>query len=349
MKLKVGDKVKFLNEKGEGTVTKIISKNSVGVTVEDGFEIPFNLTELLLINPAGHTEPAIQVERTIQKKAADAHGAYQTAKKNMERKEAEGIYLAFSPEKIKDIAHSDMNVWLINHTGYKILFSYSILNEDMFSTLETGGAESFESVLLETIEKTELQEATTFKLDVLFYNEKDHDQHPPFSGQIRLKPIKLYKDNAFAENSFISEKSLVIEVYKMEEMPTEDKLFSPRNDLSQILFQKRTHSDAPKKSKPHSNNNPEKELEIDLHIEELMDDYSRMSNAEIIQVQLKHFQQALDRAIADHYRKLTVIHGVGNGRLRQEVRNIISANSSLRFYDGSYSKYGFGATEISIS
>ncbi len=104
-----------------------------------------------------------------------------------------------------------------------------------------------------------------------------------------------------------------------------------------------------KKSKPHAHNNPKSEMEIDLHIEELIDNCTGMSNFEIIQIQLRHFNNALDKAINGHYRKLIVIHGVGNGRLKQEVRNILSKYNNLRFYDGSYAKYGFGATEILIS
>ena len=103
-----------------------------------------------------------------------------------------------------------------------------------------------------------------------------------------------------------------------------------------------------KRSKPHAQNAPHNAMEIDLHIEELVDNFSRMSNFEIVQVQLAHFNKALDNAINGHYRKLVVIHGVGNGRLKQEVRNILSSYSNVRFHDASYAKYGFGATEILI-
>ena len=40
MKLKVGDKVKFLNESGGGVVSKILSSKMVNVTIEDGFDVP---------------------------------------------------------------------------------------------------------------------------------------------------------------------------------------------------------------------------------------------------------------------------------------------------------------------
>ena len=90
------------------------------------------------------------------------------------------------------------------------------------------------------------------------------------------------------------------------------------------------------------------ELEIDLHIHELTDqNYKLMSNAEIILIQLSHLQVSIDKAIAGNYLKLIVIHGVGTGKLKQEVCKILQQNK-LKFYDASYAKYGFGATEVSF-
>jgi dsDNA-specific endonuclease/ATPase MutS2 len=126
-----------------------------------------------------------------------------------------------------------------------------------------------------------------------------------------------------------------------------EKPESKNIDLSKLLFQKKTSNQTVKVSKPHRSNNSAFEMEIDLHIEELQGNYKGMSNAEIIQVQLRHFQKALDEAINEHYRSLTVIHGVGNGRLKQEVHKILTS-MNLRFHDGAYSKYGFGATEVLI-
>ena len=44
--IKVGDKVKFLNDVGGGVVTSFINKNMVNVENEDGFEIPYPITQL---------------------------------------------------------------------------------------------------------------------------------------------------------------------------------------------------------------------------------------------------------------------------------------------------------------
>jgi hypothetical protein len=342
MNFKIGDKVGFLNEKGTGTVSKIINKTTVGVTIEDGFEIPYVVSELILmVDEQEQREQPVKpvIQQTFQPEIKQ--------KTNSKKKEREGIYIAFSPEKMNDIAHSDINVWLINHSNYQLLFTYSVFQNGSFLTVETGTVNAYEPLLIETIDRKLLDDFSNFKIDVLFFDMKEHEHQLPVSEVIKLKPIKLYKENAFAENNFITQEALVIKVAFLDSYLEDEADYISKVDLSKVLFQKQTHSNAPKKSKPHANNNPNNEMEIDLHIEELLDNYSGMSNAQIINVQLNHFQKALDKAITDHYRKLFVIHGIGNGRLKQEVRNILTSYK-LQHFDASYSKYGFGATEVLI-
>jgi dsDNA-specific endonuclease/ATPase MutS2 len=175
--------------------------------------------------------------------------------------------------------------------------------------------------------------------EVSFLNEKGKGV---VSSIMNKKMVLVRVEDGFEFPYAISELILI----KAAEVPlpppkkASDPL--PKIDVS-MLLQKRTHSDKPKRSKPHSHGM--QEMEINLHIEELLDNYSRMSNAEIVQVQLRHFTKALDKAISGHYKKLIVIHGVGNGRLKQEVRAILDSEN-ITYYDASYAKYGFGATEV---
>lgn len=344
MKFKIGDKVRFLNEKGEGTVSKIINKTTLGITIEDDFVIPFIISELVLIKDETE-EPPVSSNTFSEPSPIEVKPVISKKEKLHTKREKAGIYVAFSPENPSDIAHSDFNVWLANNTENHALFTYSLFQNGNFVTLETGTVTNGEFVLVETINRKKLHDFSTFKIDVLFFNQNAHSPHPPVSEIIKLKPIKLYKENAFVFNSFISEKALLMTVCHTD---VAHETFETKTDLSKILFQKQTYVESSKKSKPHISNDPAYEMEVDLHIEELIDNFKGMSNAEIIQVQLKHFQRTLDNAINEHYRKLIVIHGVGNGRLKQEVRNMLSSYRNLQYYDASYGKYGFGATEILI-
>lgn len=47
VKFKIGDKVAFLNEKGSGVITNILSNHSVFIMNEDGFEVAVSISEIV--------------------------------------------------------------------------------------------------------------------------------------------------------------------------------------------------------------------------------------------------------------------------------------------------------------
>ena len=88
--------------------------------------------------------------------------------------------------------------------------------------------------------------------------------------------------------------------------------------------------------------------EIDLHIEELIDDHTGLTNTEIVTIQLNYFRKCLDESILNNKRKIIFIHGVGKGTLKSEMDKILKTYENITFCDASYARYGFGATEVII-
>lgn len=86
-------------------------------------------------------------------------------------------------------------------------------------------------------------------------------------------------------------------------------------------------------------------FQADLHVEEILSSSGGMNNAEIICYQLNYFQNCIEEARNRKLSKIVIIHGVGAGKLREEVRKIL-ALKNLEHYDASYVHYGYGATEI---
>ena len=87
------------------------------------------------------------------------------------------------------------------------------------------------------------------------------------------------------------------------------------------------------------------EKTVDLHIEELTDDYSGMNNSEMLHLQLSHFHKELDDAMLHHYYRIIFIHGKGNGILKNRIRKELD-RMNLKYRDAETSKFGFGATEV---
>lgn len=90
-------------------------------------------------------------------------------------------------------------------------------------------------------------------------------------------------------------------------------------------------------------------MEVDLHIHELLDHHAGMTNAEIVETQLEHFERMLRIAEQKKLPKVIFIHGVGQGVLRAEIRRILNAYyPNCEFLDAQYHTYGYGATEVRI-
>lgn len=88
--------------------------------------------------------------------------------------------------------------------------------------------------------------------------------------------------------------------------------------------------------------------EIDLHIEELIEDYRNLSNGEILDIQLRKFAAFMAAAMDKKIPKVVIIHGKGEGVLKNEIRTALFAYGNMEIHDASYSKYGQGATEVVI-
>ncbi len=87
--------------------------------------------------------------------------------------------------------------------------------------------------------------------------------------------------------------------------------------------------------------------EIDLHIEKLTPDWEKMDSFEMLTLQLETFEKYLDLALAHHLPSMIVIHGVGSGKLRDEIHEQLRLRKEVKSFMNRYHPaYGYGATEI---
>ena len=87
---------------------------------------------------------------------------------------------------------------------------------------------------------------------------------------------------------------------------------------------------------------------IDLHIEQILNSHGHLSNHEIVIHQLDYFKYHLDKKIEAGVTQISVVHGVGNGRLKEEVRYILDSYPRIEYMDEHYSGRGMGATKVFI-
>jgi hypothetical protein len=87
--------------------------------------------------------------------------------------------------------------------------------------------------------------------------------------------------------------------------------------------------------------------EIDLHVEALGKDPGSMTAGQILKLQLEAFDRYLEEAIVLGVDRFFAIHGVGKGKLKNEIASRLLRHPQVKtFVNEWHHKYGYGATEV---
>ena len=88
------------------------------------------------------------------------------------------------------------------------------------------------------------------------------------------------------------------------------------------------------------------EFIVDLHLDALSTSGNGMSDVEKHQYQLRFFRMQMQQHLRHRGRRVVVIHGKGNGVLRNEIRQIIKRDfgTQVEMRDADFARYEEGAT-----
>ncbi|HXH17762.1 MAG TPA: Smr/MutS family protein [Chitinophagales bacterium] len=87
--------------------------------------------------------------------------------------------------------------------------------------------------------------------------------------------------------------------------------------------------------------------EIDLHLDETAKEFDLISDREKLNAQLKHLEKQIDAALAGGCAKLEVIHGKGDGRLKETVHAFLKKHPHVKSFRVMNDKpHEEGATEV---
>jgi DNA-nicking Smr family endonuclease len=92
--------------------------------------------------------------------------------------------------------------------------------------------------------------------------------------------------------------------------------------------------------------NPAGTVEIDLHFHELVEDETGFKRSDKLNYQLEFCRKEIERHRERGEKKLIIIHGIGEGILRREVRLMLDHMVGLTYHDASFKRYGRGATTV---
>lgn len=343
MKIRKGDKVKFLNETGGGIVVTIIDNNQVLVQIEDGFEIPVPISQLILTNATGENgklkeEKALEITQVIDE------SSIKKPEDNFQKKHSNKIVEISNPFFAFVVKNNDenfkYNLYLLNDGSFDFYYIVAFEKNDKLRLLEKGNLEPETKVNLGSYNVDELLSNKAIIIDILMFSEYDYKMQLPVHYRINLKSLNLLSISSFVENDFFDEPAYIL------------------NLLNSAIASNNVIDDIPNNSKDHlikkqienKSKHIDKDIEeVDLHIEELVDNMSSLSNGEILRTQMDKFTSSLEIALASKTNKIVFIHGVGNGKLRYEIRKTLDSKyPDLQYQDASYAEYGYGATMVII-
>jgi len=315
--INAGDRVRFLNEPLEGTVTRIIDARTVGVTTDDDFEIPVLKTELVKITFAESS-----VGDTIKKEP-------KTISEAKVRTEL-GVFLLFEPK-----SDGLLHMKLVNLLSPELVYTYGTFNKKTYATHRKGSFSLDEIITLETVNLTEFSEWPEFVFNFI--------PCPAHSGQIE-KPIHKsirFKSKEF-HGSFKFSKTLNRQAY----------VFRLDEDINLIDLQKlrsRDFNEPKTESKTIWANEDLAAVNevVDLHLEAIPDVPGNLKPSEAIQVQFGYFRRSLEKGLAAGIEKMIFIHGIGDGILKRKIREYLHSYPKIKKAgDADEFKYGKGATEV---
>ena len=85
---------------------------------------------------------------------------------------------------------------------------------------------------------------------------------------------------------------------------------------------------------------------IDIHAHRIISNPEAYSNEYVIDLQLNEVKKAITKSIQKKEKSLVIIHGEGKGTLKSKVRKLLANFTEVKeVQDGSYEKFGQGATE----
>lgn len=330
MKFSIGDKILLKRTDEEGVVVGVISHDMFEVEV-GGTVFPVHKDDI------DHPYLKWFTEKKIRQKKTSVPEQLPVEKQKLRpQRLAQGIYLSFLPvfktELFEDVVEH-LKIYLLNETPHSIDIKYEvkILHETEFSY--TGTLHSFADLYLHNIAYENMNDVPRFHWRLKVTNKEDLKTE---EGILKIRSQKLFEhiEQCLGKNeptfNYLLTEDFVIERKEEKSLPKPSPIpvIKPKSAKSFSL------DELPR-------------YELDLHIEQLTDDYKDFSNAEIIIIQLSTFERYLSLAIMHRQQRMIVIHGLGKGKLKEEVHKILKQVPEVKSYKNEWiGKYGFGATEI---
>jgi len=345
---KEGDYVSFLNEKQEGIVKEILPGGNILVDIEDGFPIEVTSNEIVLVKrkPESKTDDHSR-QKEEEEKTAAAELPYTSYPELFSLKNE--LYLLVLPTE-NQVSSGPIRLYMTNTTELHFVYTIHSRKNNTSTGFHYGTIQPGRCIFLVDIKRDQLFDKGEFVFDALIFQFNPHNRSSRIHKSIEITLPDISQTFSSLPSPLCFAKTVHLYSVLEQDPLNEDAIFEKlKSEYSQPQKQKKSVANEKQKSKNQDHPvqfglSPSK-FEVDLHIEELTDQVEKLSTSSMLEMQLEHFRKELDQAILRHARSIVFIHGIGNGKLKAEIRKELTS-SGFRFADGAYNRYGAGATEV---
>lgn len=346
--MKIGDKVRFLNETGGGVVSGFVSKDIVNVRDEDGFDIPMPVRECVVIDTSDYNIK-IEPKKEDRPKTEEVEQPVVEKRPLSETREGEklNVYVAYVPMDVKSMATTSFEAYLVNDSNYYLYYTYSSGENKNWILRSHGVVEPNVKLFLEEFGKDMLNEMERIKVQFVAFKTKPYVGKPAVSVEQRIDAVKFYKLHSFVETDFFDTPAMLYDIVR-DDVPARTRLVSAE-ELADSMRAKMKDDvrviSQPIVKKKHIDSI----LEVDLHIDQLLDTTAGMSNSDMLKYQLETFNKVMQEHLNKKNQKIVFIHGKGDGVLRKAILDELKRKyKNCLSQDASFREYGFGATMVTI-
>lgn len=340
----VGDVVRFLNSVGGGRIVRI--EGNMAYVDEDGFETPILLRECVVVTAAVPSAPSKYVAPTIipeQPKIPQKEDVEET-----ETGEVLNVVLAYEPAEIKHLNTTTYDAYLVNDSNYYLYFTYlTRADGSQWINRYAGVVEPNIQVHLGEVRREDLVDMDRVAVQfIAFKRDKEFRLKSPVAVEYGLDTTKFFKLHCFHDNVYFDTPVIAIDIVK-NDIPCRPMVIDSGR-MEEAMRQKR-NADKPSRRSIERRPKQAEIIEVDLHIHELLDNISGLSNSDMLEVQMREFRRVMDENKWCKGQKIVFIHGKGEGVLRAALmKELKHKYPQCQAQDASFREYGFGATQITI-
>lgn len=305
MQFNIGDKVSFLHENLNGTIVKILSKHEVEVEVAGFGAMPTDVSEIILVESSEKksSNQSINLAQAEDYPLPEKPKSEQTLHDSVKQR---GTYLVVQFSSFEN----DWRLSLFNNEAFDLLVLIYEIQHDKFVPTSRMLLEQNNQVDFYLADKSDFSENRQFAFQALRFSSSLHEKSELWEARFKFSAKNQVKVMESESSGFA--------VFSLK--------FKQANSRSPNSVSNSETEDCAE---------PEKQILdfIDLHIEKLIPSKQSIDKQYYLQIQMRECEKFLNEAIENQLAKVTILHGFGQGVLRDRVWNLLEKFPQVSTYE----------------